>query len=121
MKKHPQNCEGCASDLRHDTRDTQCSLPNHHTGSCQTLPIPELLGLQIYNGEKVIHLTVCEIHFTAYLEAGEFPAEQYEGELGSECEVCINEQETSHRTCSICGGEAEHNWEAHYAEFIHGG
>lgn len=79
-----------------------------------------LLEVDIYNGEHVRHYSMCEIHHTAYLEAGEFPMQLCpnsgtSGHMGSdECDYCELEQTVIR--CSICGGETEHNWETHVME-----
>lgn len=78
-----------------------------------------LMGMMVYDGEKVSHWTVCETHFTAYMEAGDFHAQMDDAmELDSECIMCETEQTPIH--CSICGGETEHNWETHIMELRNG-
>lgn len=78
----------------------------------------DLIGISIYDGETVIRRTLCEIHFTAYMEAGEFPAQMDDQmKLDEECSACENEQDSPIRICSVCGGEIpEHNWETHVME-----
>lgn len=80
-----------------------------------------LTAIDIYNGEKVIHTMLCDIHLQAYQEAGEFPFQICNTENHSMDEVCDQcELEQTVIRCSVCGGETEHNWEVHVAELRNG-